>query len=280
MKIDAFYQRQMKILREVPKELNTRTGEKVRAMPGVTFRTKILHDGFPLLSLRKLPMSFIPEQMWFLSGSNKVEWLNRHTKIWDSFAESDGTVTSAYGHRWRHYESDSRSYGVSQIDQLETVLDKLRNDPSSRHGVVLMWQPAEDLTIKQKNVPCPYTFTLMIIKNRLHLHLVVRSNDMVLGFPTDVAGFALLQCILAQELGIEPGVYTHSISNAHIYSMHDSVVNEMLSREPATGKVSIELPIGSYARACALDDSLITDIKCGITGYEPKEPITGIKIAL
>ena len=277
MKIDAFYQRQMSILRQVPEETNKRTGEKVRALPGITFRTKILHDGFPLLSLRKMPWSFIPEQMWFLNGTNRIEWLSKHTKIWDSFAD-DGIVSSAYGTRWRNWFQQGSENKA--LDQLSTVLEKLRKDPSSRHGVILMWDPEFDLVYAQKNVPCPYTFTLMIIKNRLHMHLIVRSNDMVLGFPTDVAGFALLQCILAQELGVEPGVYTHSISNAHIYSMHDSVVDEMLSREQGTKKVELELPPGSYERACSLDDSLVTDIKCGITGYEPKEAITGIKIAL
>lgn len=291
MNIDVFYKHEVcRRIMARPEELNKRTGEKVRSVPGVMFRTDLELEGFPLLSLRKMPMSFIPEQMWFLSGENKIEWLSKHTKIWDSFAEENGTITSAYGYRWRHHflvgeplATDMAKHvkGLGKVDQLELVLNTLKSDPSSRHGVVMMWDPGIDLVMYQKNVPCPYTFTLMIIEDRLHLHLTVRSNDMVLGFPTDVAGFALLQMILAQKLGIKPGIYTHSISNAHVYSMHEDVIKIMDARVPGTSNSPIlTLPLKSYERGCALDDSLIEEIKAGLTGYDPQPVIKGIKIAL
>lgn len=254
----------------VQPEMNNRTGVPVRALPGITYQTD-LQNGFPLLGLRKIPFSFVPEIMWFLSGSKDTEWLSKHTKIWDFFKEEDGTVTSAYGWRWR------KAFGP---DQLEEVLNKLKADQSNRHGVVMSWDPAVDLTVKQKNVPCPVMFTVNIIRGRLNLHLVVRSNDMVLGFPTDVAGFALLQHILAQELGIQVGTYTHSISNAHIYKNQMPAIEEMRKREYHLPAVFLKLPKDCYRRAKQLDDSLVAELKAAFTGYEPHSAIIGIPIAI
>lgn len=272
MNINAFYKDKVltKIASQYP-ELNKRTGIEVRAMPGATYWTDLYKDGFPLLGLREMKFSFIPEIMWFLSGSNKVEWLSNHTKIWDSFAEENGLVTSAYGFRWRYHFN---------VDQIEIALQKLREDPSTRHAVIMMWDPATDLVVKQKNVPCPYTFTLNIINGRLHLHLVIRSNDMILGFPTDVAGFALLTHIFAQELRVKPGILTISISNAHIYENHMFVVDELNSRFVNETPVRFELPPNAYRRACELDETLIDDIKNSFFNYRPHPPIKNIPIAL
>lgn len=271
MNINEFYMNMVvnKIAMQTP-ELNRRTGLNVYASPGIMFKTDVINDGFPLLGLRSMPFSFIPEIMWFLSGSNNIAWLSKHTKIWDSFAEENGLVTSAYGFRWRH------NFG---IDQLDTVLDKLRDDPSSRHAVVMMWDPAQDLTIKQKNVPCPYTFTLNIIRGKLHLHLTIRSNDMVLGFPTDVAGFALLLHILAQELRVKPGILTVAISNAHVYENQMEAIEEMSNREVVLDAVQFFLPSNAYARARSLDDTLIAEIKANFHNYKPHPAIKNIPIA-
>jgi len=252
-----------------PSELNERTGISVHALPGITFQTDLEEEGFPLLSLRKIPFSFVPEIIWFMSGSNDATWLSEHTKIWDQFKEENGTISSAYGHRWRHH------FGV---DQLEIVLKKLSVDPSSRHGVVLMWSPKEDLLIKQKNVPCPVMMTLNIINYRLHLHLIIRSNDMVLGFPTDVAGFALLTHILAQALEVKPGILTVSISNAHIYENQVEAVKEMINREPHFDNIEFTLP--EYLETNLSHDELVAKIKESFTNYKPHEAIKNIPIAL
>lgn len=273
MNINEFYVNMVcnKIAMQPP-ELNKRTGITVHASPGVMFKTDVINDGFPLLSLRSMPFSFVPEIMWFLSGSNKVEWLSSHTKIWDSFAEENGQVTSAYGFRWRYH------FGV---DQIELALQKLKADPSSRHAVVMMWDPATDLTVPQKNVPCPYSFTLNIIRGKLHLHLIIRSNDMVLGFPTDVAGFALLLHILAQELRVRPGLLTVSISNAHVYSNQLEAIEEMAYRTyDEFPPVHFRLPENAYARACSLDETLIAEIKAGFSNYNPHPAIKNIPIAI
>jgi len=258
------------ILQQAP-ELNQRTNHAVRAEVGMTIRVDLEKEGFPLLSLRKMPWSFIPEIMWMLSGVKDLHWLSQHTKIWDSFAETDGTVTAAYGMRWRS------TFGV---DQLGNVMEKLSMDPSSRHGVVMMWDPSTDLTIPQKNVPCPVMFTLNVIQGRLSLHLVLRSNDMALGHPTDIAGFALLNHILAQKLSLIPGVLTVSISNAHVYENQVAYMEELIERTTQTEEVRLKLPADTYDRACGLDPSLIREIKDGFSGYFPGEIMKDIPIAI
>lgn len=270
-KFDSDYQQALKlIVKDGPLELNQRTGHGVRAVAGVTIRTDLEDDGFPLLSLRKMPMSFIPEVMWMLSGQKDATWLSGYTKIWDAFKDDDGTVATAYGFRWRN------AFGVDQIDE---VVRKLSEDPSSRHGVVQIWDARVDLTVPQKNVPCPVMFTVNIIQGRLNLHLVIRSNDMVLGHPTDVAGFALLTHLLAQRLNVMPGVMTTSISNAHVYENQMEAVNELIIRETLTKEVRLILPEDAYSRACGLDPELIGELKAAFKGYIPEAAIKNIPIA-
>ncbi len=271
MNINEFAHLIYKQLLDEPTEINRRTGVGVKALPGIIYQTDLSIDGFPLLGLRKLPLSFIPEVMWFLSGEKHTEWLSRHTKIWDQFIDADGTISSAYGYRWQHHFN---------VNQLHNVLVKLIKDKSNRHGVIMMWSPYQDLLFKQKNVPCPVMLTLNIIKNRLHLHLVIRSNDMVLGFPTDVASFAFLQIILAQYLSVKEGILTVSISNCHIYENQIDAVTEMISRDIVLEPVFIKLPENSLTRASVLDDAFIDAIKISMVGYNPHEAIKNIPIAI
>src|SRR3989339_496563 len=212
-KFDEIYRDIVKrIMSEGIVEWSERTGYETRAIPGLHFSIDVEKDGFPLLTLRKIPIKmFVAEQIWFISGARRpADFLRDFTKIWDSFTNPADVVTVAYGYRWRKH------FGR---DQLGLLVKLLKKDPSSRHGVVVTWDPGEDGLggTRRANVPCPYSFTANIIGGRLHLHNIVRSNDMVLGFPADGAGFALLQCILAPKLGVAPGGDSHSISNADVY---------------------------------------------------------------
>lgn len=258
------------------REVNARTKHEIAALPGLNFSIDIEKDGFPLLSLRKLPLKlFIAEQIWFISGARKPEiFLRNYTKIWDDFTNPGDVVTVAYGYRWR------RHFGR---DQLGSLVKLLQNDSSSRHGVVITWDPAHDGLggVNKSNIPCPYTFTVNIIGGRLNMMNVVRSNDMILGFPHDVAGFALLQCILAQKLNVKPGVYTHTIANAHIYSNHYFAAENMIKRQQKAKKITIHLPEKSFERAEAKDLDLVEEIYQNMHGqYNPAEAIKGLKIVL
>ena len=257
-------------------EVNQRTKHETRALPGAHFSLDLLKDGFPLLTLRKIPIAmFVAEQVWFITGARKPEiFLRQFTKIWDMFTNPGDVVTVAYGYRWRKH------FGR---DQLGLLIKLLKNDPSSRHGVIVTWDPAQDGlggAIK-KNVPCPYTFTVNIIGGRLNLHNIVRSNDCILGLPSDVAGFALLAYILAQKLGVKPGVYSHSISNAHIYDNHYFAAEEMMKRKNNHKKITLTLPNNSFDRAEKQDKKLVEEIVENLASqYQPLEAIKGLKIVL
>lgn len=274
---DKTYQDILKrIMQDGIRELNERTGLETAAIPGLSFSHDIEKDGFPLLTLRAIPVKmFIAEQVWFLSGARKPEdFLREYTKIWDLFTNPGDVVTVAYGYRWRKH------FGRDQIASLVELLEK---EPSSRHGVVVTWDPSSDGLggIAKKNVPCPYTFTVNILGGRLHMHNIVRSNDMILGAPADIAGFALLQMILAQRLGVRPGIYTHSISNAHIYSNHYEGTEELIRREVIHPRIDIVLPEGTFARAEKKEKELVDELIEQVRSqYNPQAAITGLKIAL
>lgn len=276
-KFDQIYQSMLeRILSSGVREMNGRTGHETTALPGLTFSIDIEKEGFPLLTLRKIPTRiFTAEQMWFISGARKPEiFLRDYTKIWDDFTNPGDVVTAAYGYRWR------RHFGR---DQLGALIALLENDPSSRHSVVVTWDPSCDGLdgVSKGNVPCPYAFTVNIIGGRLHLVNVVRSNDMILGFPHDVAGFALLQLLLAQRLGVKPGIYTHTIANAHIYDIHYDAAQIMGERAPTHKKIELRLPPNSFARAEQKDSKLIEEIDADIQHqYNPGAAIKGLRIVL
>jgi thymidylate synthase len=268
------------IMAEGIEEVNARTGVATRSLPGVHFALK---HGFPLLTIRKIvPRIFAAEQVWFLSGSRRPQdFLTDFTRIWDSFTNINGVVSTAYGYRWRY------SFGRDQIGELVSLLQR---EPSSRQGVVVTWDPGSDgldSKINKKNVPCPFTFTVNIIGGKLHLHNIVRSNDMILGCPYDVAGFALLQYMLAAHLHVEVGQYAHSISNAHIYQPHYEAAARLIE-SPPEGQASEQSTVirlqaepDWYTRARAGDTSLVGEISACFDGqYEPATTVKGLKVVL
>jgi len=256
-------------------EKNERTGHVCHSLPGVSMRYD-LEKGFPLLTLRRIPLKvFIAEQIWFLMGHKNLAFLQRFTKIWNDFAEENNCVESAYGYRWRKH------FGRDQIDGLIRLLTE---DPTSRHGVILMWDPSDDGLIdgtRKKNVPCPFCFTAQVMGGKLCLHLIIRSNDMMLGNPHDVAGFALLAYFLAQKLGVSPGVLTVSISNAHIYDIHIDQAKEIVARKIKHEPLVFSCPKGALDRAEEGDEGLVDEIFRQLKdAYQPQEPLGKMKIVL
>ena len=263
-----------RIMNEGSEEFNERTGHRVLALPGVTFE---IEETFPLLTLRKIPIRiFVAEQIWFIMGSdNPDDFVAKYTKIWDGFREQDGKIPAAYGYRIRKH------FGR---DQLKDLVEHLTQDKSSRHGVVVFWDPADDglgSGTKKKNVPCPYTFTANVIDNKLHLHLVIRSNDMMLGCPHDMAGFALMQAILAAKIGCRVGKMTYSISNAHIYDVHYESAREIIERENEHPPIYFEAQSDYFDRAEKGDDSLYEEIVERLESqYNPLGLIKGMELIL
>lgn len=265
------------IMSKGTEELNERTGHRTKALPGVSFSVS---EGFPLLTLRKISVkNFTAEQIWFLTGSRKPQdFLSKYTKIWDGFTNINGVVSSAYGYRWRSF------FGRDQMEGLVTLLDK---DISSRHGVISMWDPGNDgldaslSDIKRKNIPCPIGLVVNVIGNKLNTMVTFRSQDMILGAPTDVAGFGLLQRILAARLGTEVGTYTQVIANAHIYDIHYDIAQDLISRKNEHPEMHLRAEKDWYSRASKGDDTLLTEVLSQFeTQYRPSPAIKGIEIVM
>ncbi|TAL49970.1 thymidylate synthase [Patescibacteria group bacterium] len=264
-----------RIFHEGEEVFSDRTGLSTKALPGLTFEIDPA-AGFPLLTLRKIPIQlFCSEVVWMITGEKKLDFIRQFTKIWDDFAEEDGTMETAYGYRWRQH------FGR---DQLLDLVEHLRTEPTSRQGVVIMWDPASDglMAPKKKNVPCPFCWTTNIIGNKLNLHLIIRSNDMMLGNPHDTAGFALLQAMLAQELGVGVGKMTISISHAHIYESHYDQLLELLERDDHVhDEILCRLPACAFQRALEADTTLVNELSSMFREqYHPAAPVKKMQIAL
>jgi thymidylate synthase len=262
-----------KVLNTGFEEFNERTKLKTRIITGV--HLDIESTNFPVLTLRKIPLKlFVAEQIWYLQGDNDLSFFQKFSRIWDDFKEDDNTVESGYGYRWRKFFSR---------DQVASLLEMFRKEKSSRQGVVVTWDPNSDglASAKKKNVPCVPLWIANIVDDKLNFHVVFRSNDVMLGLPHDVAGFALLQHILAQELGLEPGWLHYSISHAHIYENHYEQARLLLERKHEHEEVRLALPDKCYERALAKDQGLVLEIVSNIEKqYQPLPSLGKMQIAL
>lgn len=222
----------------------SRTGIDTLSYFGAHYRVD-LAQGFPLLTTKEIVWnSLLHELLWYLSGEDHIRNLRQHTKIWDAWADKNGNLDTAYGRYWRRfphpYRDANGQWQVREVDQIQYVLDTLRTEPTSRRMVVTAWEPGNATTSKLP--PCHYTFAFNVQGNRLNCHLTQRSGDIALGIPFNLACYATLTQILAQEVGLEVGYFSHTIVDAHIYTArpgsgkeaydHIPGLKEQLLRDP------------------------------------------------
>ena len=217
-----------------------RTGTGTLSVFGRQYRHN-LADGFPLLTTKKLHLkSIINELIWFLSGATNTQWLKENgVSIWDEWATEDGDLGPIYGAQWTAWPT--RDGG--SINQIDYVIDCLRNNPDSRrilfHGWNVEYLPDEQLS-PQENVqagrmalpPCHLLYQFYVAQGKLSAQLLIRSSDSFLGLPYNTASLAVLTLMLAQQCDLEPGEIIICTGDSHIYSNHQVQVKEQLSREP------------------------------------------------
>ena len=182
-----------------------RTGTGTMSVFGNQMRFN-LADGFPLLTTKKLHLkSIIYELLWFLRGDTNVHYLQEHgVRIWNEWADENGDLGPVYGHQWRSWPD----YNGGTIDQIQNVLDLIRNHPDSRRMIVSAWNPAE---VEQMALPpCHCLFQFYVADGKLSLQLYQRSADTFLGVPFNIASYALLLQMMAQVSGLEPGEFIHT----------------------------------------------------------------------
>jgi thymidylate synthase len=211
-----------------------RTGTGTRSAFGYQMRFD-LNEGFPLVTTKKVHLrSIIQELLWFLTGSSSNNWLKeRNVSIWDEWAKPDGDLGPVYGVQWRSWPTPDGGH----IDQITELVNTLKTNPDSRRMIVSAWNVA-DLS-KMALMPCHAFFQFYVApateaggKGRLSCQLYQRSADIFLGVPFNIASYALLTHMLAQQCDLEVGDFVWTGGDCHIYSNHFEQVNEQLSRAP------------------------------------------------
>ena len=204
-----------------------RTGTGTRSLFGRQLRFD-LAAGFPLVTTKRVHFASIAyELLWFLRGDSNVTWLQeKGVRIWNEWADETGDLGPVYGVQWRSWPTP----GGETIDQISQVLDTLRTDPDSRRMIVSAWNVA-DLP-KMALAPCHALFQFYVADGKLSCQLYQRSADLFLGVPFNIASYALLTQLVAEQAGLELGEFVWTGGDCHIYDNHVEQVTEQLSRAP------------------------------------------------
>jgi len=201
-----------------------RTGTGTLSVFGTQSRYD-LRAGFPLLTTKKVLFSaVVRELLWFLRGSTNIhDDLAEHTPIWNAWADETGELGPIYGHQWRNW-------GGQGIDQVAQAIELIEREPTSRRIIVSAWNVGDLPSMALP--PCHLLFQLYVLGKRLDCQLYQRSADLALGVPFNIASYALLMSMIAQQCGLEPGVFIHTIGDAHIYLNHIEGLRRQLERQP------------------------------------------------
>ena len=204
-----------------------RTGTGTKSVFGYQMRFD-LANGFPCVTTKKLHLkSIIYELLWFLKGETNIKYLNENgVKIWDEWADENGDLGHVYGYQWRSWPTPDGKH----IDQIQKVIEQLKETPNSRRIIVSAWNVSEIESMALP--PCHTFFQFYVANNKLSCQLYQRSADVFLGVPFNIASYALLTMMMAQVCNLEVGEFVHTLGDAHIYSNHFDQTNLQLSREP------------------------------------------------
>ncbi|WP_417428537.1 thymidylate synthase [Kiloniella sp.] len=217
----------MKDVLENGTDKGDRTGTGTRSVFGRQIRFD-LSQGFPLMTTKKLHLkSVVHELLWFLSGDTNIKYLKENgVRIWDEWADENGDLGPVYGHQWRSWPTPDGT----TVDQITNLMAQIKNNPDSRRHIVSAWNVAE--VDNMALPPCHSLFQFYVADGRLSCQLYQRSADIFLGVPFNIASYALLTYMIAQQADLEPGDFVHTFGDAHIYSNHFEQVKTQLQREP------------------------------------------------
>nr|WP_305083153.1 MULTISPECIES: thymidylate synthase [Corynebacterium] len=237
-----------------------RTGTGTRSVFGRQLRYD-LSESFPLLTTKKVYFKgVVGELLWFLRGDSNVTWLQEHgVRIWNEWADENGELGPVYGVQWRSWPTPDGQH----VDQISRALELLKDDPNSRRNLVSAWNVSE--LEHMALLPCHLLFQLYVADGKLSLQVYQRSADMFLGVPFNIASYALLAHMFAQQAGLEVGELIWTGGDCHIYNNHFDQVREQLSREPRP------YPQLKLRKAESLFDYDFSDIE--VVGYDPHPTI-------
>jgi len=245
-------------------EKEDRTGTGTTSIFGYQMRFD-LQEGFPLVTTKKLHLrSIIHELLWFLSGDTNIRYLKENNvRIWDEWADKNGDLGPVYGQQWRHW----RTPDGDTIDQISQVLNTIRTNPDSRRMLVVAYNPAD--VDKMALPPCHSLFQFYVANGKLSCQLYQRSCDVFLGLPFNIASYALLTHMMAQQADLDVGEFVWSGGDVHIYSNHQEQTDLQLTREP------YPLPqLSIHRKPNSLFDYRYDDFE--IVGYQAHPHIKGV----
>jgi thymidylate synthase len=236
----ATYEDLLQHVLERGEERTDRTGTGTLSIFGCQVKYD-LRDSFPLITSKRVYWKGVVEELlWFLRGStNNNELVERGVTIWNEWARHDGDLGPIYGKQWRKWSTPGRSKSslsfqpieAGAVDQIAWVIEEIKRNPMSRRLIVSAWNVGELEHMALH--PCHVLFQFYVTSDRrLDCQLYQRSADIFLGVPFNVASYSLLTYMVARLTGLRPGVFTHTIGDAHIYLNHTSQAMEQLSREP------------------------------------------------
>jgi thymidylate synthase len=204
-----------------------RTGTGTLSVFGYQMRFD-LAEGFPLVTTKKLHLkSIIYELLWFLSGNTNNQWLKeRGVSIWDEWAASNGDLGPVYGYQWRSWPTPNGEH----IDQIKEIIHTIKTNPDSRRIIVSAWNVAD--IPKMALAPCHAFFQFYVANGKLSCQLYQRSADIFLGVPFNIASYALLTHMVAEQCNLQPGEFIWTGGDCHLYSNHLEQVKLQLSRTP------------------------------------------------
>ena len=204
-----------------------RTGTGTLSVFGYQMRFN-LADGFPMVTTKKLHLkSIIYELLWFLNGSTNNDWLKeRGVSIWNEWAAPDGELGPIYGYQWRSWPAPNGQH----IDQISEVVNSIKTNPDSRRLIVSAWNVAD--IPRMALAPCHAFFQFYVADGKLSCQLYQRSADIFLGVPFNIASYALLTHMIAQQCDLEPGEFIWTGGDCHLYNNHLEQVELQLSRKP------------------------------------------------
>ncbi len=257
----------MRLVRDTGAEKGDRTGTGTRSVFGHQMRFD-LSEGFPLVTTKKLHLrSIIHELLWFLSGDQNIGYLKDNgVRIWDEWADEDGNLGPVYGVQWRSWGTPS---GES-IDQISQVMQQLKETPDSRRIIVCAWNVAD--VDRMALPPCHCLFQFYVADGKLSCQLYQRSCDIFLGVPFNIASYALLTHMMAQQADLDVGDFIWTGGDCHLYTNHLEQTDIQLQREP------LPLPtLEIKRRPKSIFDYRFEDFE--IVGYESHPHIAG-KVAV
>ena len=240
-----------------------RTGTGTISLFGTQMRFN-LRDGFPLLTTKKVPLRLVAEELfWFLRGESNVRSLQeKNVHIWDEWADENGALGPVYGVQWRSWPTPDGG----TIDQISRAVDLIKRNPNSRRIIVSAWNVAE--LEKMALEPCHVLFQFYVAEGKLSCALYQRSADMFLGVPFNIASYALLTHMMAQQCDLEVGDFIWVGGDTHIYLNHLAQVKQQLARDVRP------FPRLTFKRKPeSIFDYTFEDLE--LTGYDPHPPIKG-----